>query len=88
VATLKNTSRVHVRTKGTMAIYDESGNLARQIPVPNVPVLPESERDVNIPTAGEKEAPLPPGKYRVEVKFDIGQPALLVGETTFEVLAR
>jgi hypothetical protein len=55
--------------------------------LPNVPVLPESERDVTIPTAGERDPPLPPGTYRVEVKFDLGLPALVVGETTLEIKA-
>lgn len=88
VATLKNSSRIHVRTKGTMVIFDGTGQIVRQAPVPNVPVLPESERDVNILTAQESEAPLPPGKYRVEVKIDVGQPAIIVGETNFEITTR
>lgn len=88
VATLKNTSRTHVRTKGTMTISDAHGNVVRQLPVPNVPVLPDSERDVSVPTAQEHEAPLPPGRYRVEVRIDVGQAAVIVGETSFEVTAR
>jgi len=88
VATLRNTSRTHVRTKGTAVISDADGRVVRQVPVPNVPVLPESERDVSVPTAQENEAPLPPGKYRVEVRIDVGQSAVIVGETTFEIRAR
>ena len=88
VATLKNTSRTHVRTKGTLVISDGDGRIVRQVQVPNVPVLPASERDVSIPTAQESEAPLPPGKYRVEVRIDVGQSAVIVGETTFEIRAR
>jgi P pilus assembly chaperone PapD len=85
VATLKNTGRVHVRTKGTMLIYDQTGKAVRQLALPNVPVLPESERDVSIPTSGEKDPPLPPGTYRVEVKFDLDMAALVVGETALEI---
>jgi P pilus assembly chaperone PapD len=88
LATLTNASRTHVRTKGTLFIYDAAGKIVRQVAVPNVPVLPESERDVAIPTAGENESPLPPGKYRVEVKIDVGQPAMIVGETTMEIAAK
>jgi hypothetical protein len=88
VATLKNSGTVHVRAKGTLAIFDQTGKLVRQLPLPNTPVLPESEREVSIPTAGEKQQPLPPGKYRVEVKVDVGIRALIVGETTLEVPAR
>ena len=88
IATLNNTSRTHVRTKGTLAIYDAAGKMVRQVTVPNVPVLPMSEREVSIPTAAENESPLPPGKYRVEVRIDVGQPAMIVGETTMEIAAK
>jgi P pilus assembly chaperone PapD len=87
VATLKNSGRVHVRTNGSVVISSAAGQVVRQGPLPNVPVLPESERDVTIPTAGERDPPLPPGTYRVEVKFDLGLPALVVGETTMEIKA-
>jgi P pilus assembly chaperone PapD len=85
VATLKNTGSVHVRTKGTAVVYDGSGRVVRQLTVPNVPVLPESEREVSMPTAAEDQAPLPPGRYRVEVKLDLGMRELVVGETTLEI---
>jgi len=88
IATLKNGSRTHVRTKGTMIISDAAGRIVRQVPVPNVPVLPESERDVSISTAQENDAPLPPGTYRVEVRIDVGQPMVIVGETALEVAVR
>jgi P pilus assembly chaperone PapD len=87
VATLTNSGRVHVRTSGSVIFSDAAGHVVRQAPLPNVPVLPQSERDVNIPTAGEREPPLPPGTYKVEVKFDLGLPALVVGETTLEIKA-
>ena len=88
VATLNNTGRVHVRTKGTMLIYDQTGKIVRQLALPNVPVLPESEREVAISTSGEKDPPLPPGTYRIEVKFDLDLAALVVGETTLEIPVR
>jgi len=84
VATLKNVSRRSVRTKGTMILYDKSGAVVRQVPVPDVPVLPESERDVAVST-GESTNGLPPGDYRVELKIDVGQTAVIVGETTLKV---
>jgi P pilus assembly chaperone PapD len=85
VATLANTSRANVRTKGVLTIFDGAGTVVRQIEVPNVPVLPESERDVAIPTAGERDPPLPPGDYRVELKLDVGVRELLVGETRLTI---
>ena len=84
VATLKNVSRRSVRTKGTMVLYDKSGAVVRQVPVPDVPILPESERDVAVST-GESTDALPPGDYRVELKIDVGQTAVIVGETTLKV---
>jgi P pilus assembly chaperone PapD len=85
VATLQNASRANVRTKGVLTVYDKAGTVVRQIDVPNAPVLPESERDLAIPTAGEREQPLAPGEYRVEVKIDVGLRELLVGETVLKV---
>jgi P pilus assembly chaperone PapD len=85
IAVLKNTSRRTVRTKGTLTVYDKSGAVVSQMVVPDVPVLPESEREIAIVVINpEKPAP-PPGEYRVEVKIDVGMPALIVGETTIKV---
>jgi hypothetical protein len=86
VAVLKNTGRRSVRTRGTMRIYNSAGEKVAECAVPDVPVLPESEREVAIDTVDpEKPRPLPPGEYRVEVRIDAGMPAVLVGETTFKV---
>ena len=85
IATLKNTGRVHVRTKGQMLVYDKAGTMVRRILVPDVPVLPESEREVLIPLAEEGKAALPDGEYRVEVRIDVGLAELLVGETTVSI---
>ena len=84
VAGLKNRSRRTVRTKGNLIFYDGSGTAVVQVPLPDVPVLPESERDLAIP-ATDPARPLPSGQYRVELKLDVGMPALLVGETTLKV---
>jgi hypothetical protein len=85
VVTLKNTGTVHVRTKGQLMIYDKAGTLVRRVLLPDVPVLPESEREINIAMAEEGQAALPAGEYRVEVRIDIGLPELLVGETTVTI---
>ena len=84
VAALKNTSRRSVRTKGTLQLYDGNGIAVAQLIVPDVPVLPESEREVAINTADSKQ-PLVAGTYRVELKLDVGMAALLVGETTMRI---
>jgi P pilus assembly chaperone PapD len=84
VAALKNTSRRTVRTRGTLMVYDRTGLSVAQVIVPDVPVLPESERELTI-RATEAMKPLLAGDYRVELKLDLGMPALVVGETTLRV---
>jgi hypothetical protein len=87
VATLKNTSRRSVRTRGTMVVYDRNGSTVLEMPVPDVPVLPESERDVVVPllAAAERGRTLARGDYRLELKIDVGQPAVIVGETVLKI---
>ena len=85
VATLHNTGPVHTRTRGTAIVYDAAGTVVRRLAVPDAPVLPESVRQVAIPTAGEGQPPLSPGTYRVELKLDLGLRELLVGETSMEI---
>ena len=84
VAALKNTSRRSVRTKGTLTLFDGSGAAAARIVVPEVPVLPESERELAM-SVSASTPPLPSGTYRVELKLDVGMAALLVGETTLRL---
>lgn len=86
VATVRNSSRRYVRTKGNMTMFDQSGAAVREVPVPDLPLLPESEREVSIvATDTDKNLVLPAGDYRVEVRIDVGLPAVLVGETTLKV---
>jgi P pilus assembly chaperone PapD len=85
IAVLKNTSRRTVRTRGTLTLYDNNGAAVSQSIVPDVPVLPESEREVAIPAINPDKPSLPAGDYRVEIKIDVGLPALIVGETALKV---
>ena len=85
VAALKNGGRHTVRTRGTLKLYDRSGVAIAELIVPNVPILPESERELVI-RAGDKVASLVAGNYRVELRLDLGMPALVVGETSLEVI--
>jgi P pilus assembly chaperone PapD len=52
VATVKNSGRRTVRTRGTLVLFDAAGAIAREAAVPDVPLLPESEREVAIPVTG------------------------------------
>jgi hypothetical protein len=86
VATVKNTSRRSVRTKGSLAVLNAGGQTVREVPVPDVPLLPESEREVMIVVVDpDKQSVLAAGDYRVELRLDVGLPAVLVGETTLKV---
>jgi P pilus assembly chaperone PapD len=85
VVMLSNTGRGYVRTKGTMVITAPDGRIVREVQVPNAPVLPESKRELAIPTAGPQDTPLEPGRYKVEVRIDVGQAALLVAETQIDL---
>ncbi len=86
VATVRNSSRRYVRTKGTLLVSDQAGKTMREVPVPDVPLLPESEREVTMVVVDpEKNLTLAAGDYRVELRIDVGLPALLVGETTLKV---
>jgi hypothetical protein len=85
VALLKNTSRRTVRTRGTLIVYNSAGAAVAEAVVPDVPILPESEREVAITALDPEKPSPPPGEYRVEVKIDVGMPAVLVGETTLKV---
>ncbi|MDO8836069.1 MAG: hypothetical protein Q7V01_10755, partial [Vicinamibacterales bacterium] len=85
IATLTNTGRGYARTKGTLVISAAGGVVVRQLTLPGVPVLPDSRRQFRVSTAGPGQSPLEPGQYTVEVRIDVGQAALIVGETSFEV---
>ena len=84
IAVLNNTGKRTVRTRGTLTLYDTAGKAVREAVVPDVPLLPEREREVAI-AAIEASKPLPEGEYRVEVRIDVGMPAVIVGETTLQV---
>ncbi len=66
-------------------VYDDTGLAIENITVPDVPVLPESERELTI-RAADAVKTLPAGRYKVELKLDLGMPALVVGETTLTVI--
>lgn len=85
VATLKNSGRRTLRTKGTLVLYDATGAIAREAAVPDVPLLPESEREVAVPLPMAPGTQLAPGVYRAEIKLDLGLAAIIVGETPVRI---
>ena len=50
-----------------MTLFDRAGTAVSQVPLPDVPLLPESEREVAIPVI-DAAKPLAAGEYRVEVQ--------------------
>ena len=75
-----------MRTKGTLTVFDASGKPVREVTVPDVPVLPDSGvRRGDGVIDPDKTLTLAPGEYRVEVKIDVGLPALIAGETTLKI---
>ena len=78
---LQNTGKVHFRTKGSITVKDSNGTKAFEAEVPDVPVLPESEREIKI----TYDKPLPKGKYTALAVVDIGKKELIGAETTFDM---
>ena len=81
ILALQNTGKVHYRTKGTITVKDEKGEKAFETEIPDVPVLPESEREIRI----NYEKPIPKGKYTATAVVDIGQKELIGAEATFSI---
>jgi len=79
--TLQNTGKVHYRTKGTISANDSNGQQVFEVEIPNVPILPQSERQINI----RYDKPIPKGKYTALAAVDIGVPELVGAEATFTV---
>jgi P pilus assembly chaperone PapD len=78
---LKNTGKTHFRTKGSITVKDSNGKNAFEVPLPDVPVLPESERDIKV----SYDKDVPAGKYMATAVIDIGKNELIGAETSFEV---
>jgi len=82
VLALENTGRTHFRTKGTLRVFNASGEKVADVPLPDDILLPESKKDV----ACGLPKPLEPGTYRVICTLDIGRPELIEMERTLEVV--
>ena len=77
----KNTGSVHLRTRGEIIIRDKAGKEIGKAPLPDVPILPQSDRDFKVAW----EAKLPAGEYVAELLMDIGRKELLAGERKFSI---
>ena len=81
ILALQNTGKVHFRTKGSITVKDSNGSKAFEVELPDVPVLPESERDVKV----SYDKVVPKGKYTATAVADIGKKELIGAEATFEI---
>jgi P pilus assembly chaperone PapD len=81
ILSLQNTGKVHYRTKGSITVKDEKGEKAFEIEIPDIPVLPESEREIRV----HYEKPIPKGKYSAIAVVDIGKKELIGAETVFSI---
>lgn len=81
ILTLKNAGKVHFRTKGSITIKDSNGDKAFKVELPDVPVLPGSERDIKV----SYNKAVPKGSYMADAVVDIGIKELFGVVTDFEV---
>jgi P pilus assembly chaperone PapD len=77
----RNTGQVQIRTRGEILIRDKAGKEVAKLPLPDLPILPQSRRDFKV----SAEDRLPRGEYVAELIMDIGRKELLAGERKFSI---
>ncbi len=70
---IRNESKTHFRTKGKIEVKNLGNNKTFEVMIPNVVVLPESEREIKCVLNRE----LTNGKYQAFCKIDIGREELI-----------
>jgi len=80
-AVVVNTGNTVMRLGGVLELRDEAGEVVQRLPVPDVPVLRESEREVRFALPDDLE----PGFYVVLALIEDDRGGLLAGELTLEV---
>lgn len=80
-AVVVNTGNTVMRLGGVIEIRDEAGDVVHSLPVPDVPILRESEREVGFALPDDLE----PGFYVVLALIEDDRGGLLAGELTIEV---
>ena len=81
ILVLQNTGKVHFRTNGSITVRDSNGSTAFEVSMPDVPVLPGSEREIKI----NHNKAVPRGKYTATAVVDIGRKELIGAEAAFEI---
>ncbi len=80
-AVVVNTGNTVMRLGGVIELRDEAGDVVQRLPVPDVPILRESEREVRFALPDDLE----PGFYVVLALIEDDRGGLLAGELTIEV---
>jgi hypothetical protein len=82
VLDVQNKGGVHFRTAGRIALADPgTGKTVHQLTIPDVPVLPESSRDVRADVPPQVK----PGTYRVRTELEVGRKEVYVFEGPLSV---
>lgn len=77
VVSIENPGGVHFRTAGRITLADpKSGKVLHRIDLPDVPLLPESTRDVRV----DVPPAVKPGAYRTRTELEVGRRELYVHE--------
>ena len=80
-AVIVNTGNTVMRLGGVVELRDEAGAVKHRLQVPDVPVLRESERELQLPLPDDIE----PGFYVALALVEDSRGGLLVGELPFDV---
>ena len=80
-AVVVNTGNTVMRLGGAIELRDEAGDVVHRLPVPDVPVLRESEREIRFDLPDDLE----PGFYVVLALIEDDRGGLLAGELPIEV---
>lgn len=80
-AVVVNTGNTVMRLGGAIELRDEAGDVVHRLPVPDVPILRESEREVRF----DLPADLEPGFYVVLALIEDDRGGLLAGELPIEI---
>ena len=80
-AVVVNTGNTVMRLGGAIELRNEAGDVVHRLPVPDVPVLRESEREVRLDLPDDLE----PGFYGVLALIEDDRGGLLAGELPIEI---
>jgi hypothetical protein len=82
VLAVENRGGVHFRTAGQVTLADpRTGKVVHRLDVPDVPLLPESARDVRLDVPQKVK----PGDYQVRAELEVGRKEVYVHEGSISI---